>query len=84
MRDIGAEEMFRKIYQNDFCEEVHLPNSGILGDVEEISKDDKMLLAIVEKGTKKVDDHYEVTLSYRDGNLQLPNNKEQVIRRMKD
>ena len=84
MRDIGVEDMFRKIYQNDFCEEVHLPNRGILGDIEEISKDDKMFLAIVEKGTKKVDDHYEVTLYYRDGNLQLPNNKEQVIRRMKD
>ena len=84
MRDIGVEDMFRKIYQNDFCEEVRLPNRGILGDIEEISKDDKMFLAIVEKGTKKVDDHYEVTLYYRDGNLQLPNNKEQVIRRMKD
>ena len=50
--------------------------------MEEISKDDKMFLAIVEKGTKKVDDHYEVPLPYRDRNLELPNNKEQVIRRM--
>ena len=82
MRDIGVEEMFRKIYHNDFCEEVHLSTRGILGDMEEISKDDKMFLAIVEKGTKKVDDHYEVPLPYRDRNLELPNNKEQVIRRM--
>ena len=49
--------------------------------MEEISKDDKMFLAIVEKGTKKVDDHYEVPLPYGDGNLQLPN-KESAIRRM--
>ena len=49
MRDIGVEEMFRKIYHNDFCEEVHLSTRGILGDMEEISKDDKMFLAIVEK-----------------------------------
>ena len=77
MRDIGVvEEVFRKILQNDFCEEVHLSTRGILGDIEEISKNDKMFLAIVEKGTKKVDDHYEVPLPYRDGNLQLPNNKE--------
>ena len=82
MRDIGVEEMFRKIYRNDFCEEVHLSTRGILGDMEEISKDDKMFLAIVEKGTKKVDEHYELLLPYRDGNLQLPNNKEQAIRRM--
>ena len=73
--------MFRKIYHNDFCEEVHLSTRGILGDMEEISKDDKMFLAIVEKGTKKVDDHYEVPLPYGDGNLQLPN-KGQAIRRM--
>ena len=76
MRDIRVEEVFRKILQNDFCEEVHLSTRGILGDIEEISKNDKMFLAIVEKGTKKVDDHYEVPLPYRDGNLQLPNNKE--------
>ena len=50
--------------------------------MEEISKDDKMFLAIVESGTKKVDEHYEVPLLYRDGNLQLPNNKDQPIRRM--
>ena len=47
MRDIGAEEMFRKIYQNDFCEEVHSSTRGILGDMEEISKDDKMFLTVV-------------------------------------
>ena len=29
-----------------------------------------------------VDVHYEVPSPYRDGNLQLPNNKEQAIRRM--
>ena len=67
-----------KSYHNDFCEEVHLSTIGVLGDMEEISKDDKIFLAIVEKGTKKVDDHY----NHRDGNLQLPNNKEQAIRRM--
>ena len=50
--------------------------------MEEISKDGKMFLVIVEKRTKKVDDHYEVPLPYRDGNLHLPNNKEQAIRRM--
>ena len=82
MRDIGVEEMFRNIYQNDFCEEVHLSTRGILGDIEEISKHGKMFLVIVEKGTKKVDEHYEVPMPYRDGNLQLPNIKEQAIRRM--
>ena len=82
IRDIGVEEMFRNIYQNDFCEEVHLSTRGILGDIEEISKHDKMFLIIVEKGTKKVDEHYEVPMPYRDGNLQLPNIKEQAIRRM--
>ena len=50
--------------------------------MEEMSKDDKMFLAIVESGTKKVDEHYEVPLPCRDGNLQLPNNKDQPIRRM--
>ena len=50
--------------------------------MEEISKDDKMFLAAVEKDTKKVDEHYEVPLPYRGANLQLPKNKDQSIRRM--
>ena len=65
MRDICVEEMFWKIYQNDFCEDVHLSTRGILGDMEEISRDDKMFLTIVERGTKKVDEHYEVALPYK-------------------
>ena len=48
----------------------------------EISRDDKMILAIVEKETKKVFEHYEVPLPYRDKNLELSNNKDQTIRRM--
>ena len=51
---------------NDFCEEVHLSARCILGDMEEISKDDKMFLAVVEKGSKKVDEHYEVPLPCRE------------------
>ena len=82
MRNIVVEEIFKKIYQNDFCEEVHLSTRGILGDMEEISRYDKMFLAIVEKGTNKVDEHYEVPLPHRDRNRQLPNSKDQVIRRM--
>ena len=76
MRDIDVEEILRKIYQNEFCEEVHLSTRCILGDMEELWKDDKMFLAVEKKGTKKVDEHYEASLPYRDGNLQLPNNKE--------
>ena len=54
MRGVGVEEIFRKIYQNEFCEEVHLSTRGILEDIEEISKDDKMFLAIVEKELKRL------------------------------
>ena len=64
MRDIGVEEMFRKIYQNNFCEKVHLSIRDILVDMKEISKDDKMFLTIVEKGTKKVNEHYEIPWPY--------------------
>ena len=64
MKDIGVKEMFRKIYQNNFCEEVDLSTSGILGDMKEIYKDDKMFLTIVEKGSKKINEHYKIPLPY--------------------
>ena len=66
MRDIRVKEMFRKIYENDFCEEVYLSAGGIFGDMEETSKSDKMFLAITENKTIKVDGNYEVILPYRD------------------
>ena len=50
--------------------------------MEEISKDDKMFLAVVEKGSKKVDEHYEVPLSCREWNLHLFKNKNQAVRRI--
>ena len=50
--------------------------------MEEISKNDKMFLAIAEKKTKKFDENYEVLLPYRDWNFQLPNNKTQASRRV--
>ena len=40
-------------------------------------------MVIVQKDTKKVDKHYEVSLPYRDGILQLSNNnKNEAIRRI--
>ena len=41
-----------------------------------------MFLAILEKGTKDVDKHYEVPLPYRDEYLQLPNNNDRAIRKI--
>ena len=54
--DNGVEEAFWKIYHNISCEYLNLPARGIPGDMEEISKDYMIFLAIVEKGTKKADD----------------------------
>ena len=36
--------MFRKIYQNDFCEKVHLSTRGILGNMEEIEEEIEELI----------------------------------------
>ena len=82
-KDIDIGEMFREMYHNAFYEEVHLSARDVLRDMGDIlSRDDKMFLVIVEKDTKKVYEHYEVPLPYRDKNLQLSNNKDQAIRRM--
>ena len=54
MRDVGIDKMFRKIYYNDFSEEV-LQQPETFQNMEEISKYDRMLWTIIEKGTKKVD-----------------------------
>ena len=51
--EIGVKEMFERIFHNDFSEIKQLQLKEI-GNIEEISREDKKFLKILEKGTKKM------------------------------
>ena len=55
---------------------------SILDNIENISREDRMFLDTLEIGTKKNVTHYEVPLPFRNIGIQLPDNKNQAVKRM--
>ena len=48
-------------------------------------RDDRQFLKIVEEGIRHREDmHYEIPLSFREGNVQLPNNRSQAVQCLHD
>ena len=48
-----------------------------------LSREDLQFLKIVDEGIRHSDDmHYEIPLPFREGNVQLPNNRSQAVQRL--
>ena len=76
---IGVKEMFKRMFDNDFSELRQL-QLNIIGNIEDISREDKKFLKILETGTKESGNHYEVSLPFKDTDVKLPNNRNQAVR----
>ena len=66
VKDISLEEMFQRMYKQDFSELETVVSDSILKNLSEISCDDRKFLDIVERGTVKRNGYYVVTLPFRD------------------
>ena len=82
IEDVGIKEMLERMYYSDFCECNHLKVKTILGNIEDITREDRKFLDILEIGTKKDGAHYEVPLPFRNIGIQLSDNKNQAVKRM--
>ena len=83
IEDVGIKEMLERMYYSDFCECNHLQVNSILDNIEDISREDRNFLDILETGTKNDGTHYEVPLSFRNTGIQLPDNRNQAVKRMR-
>ena len=79
--EIGVKEIFERIFHNDFSEVKQL-QLNIIGNIGEISTEDMKFLKILETGTKKNGNHYEVSLPFKGTDVKLPNNRNQAVRRI--
>ena len=70
------------MYYSDFCECYHLQVNSILGNIEDIYREDRKFWGILETGTKKDGAHYGVPLPFRDTGVQLSDNRNQAVKRM--
>ena len=55
---------------------------SILGNIEDISREGRKFFDILERGIKKDGAHYEAPLPFRNIGIQLPNNRNQAVKRM--
>ena len=76
--ETGVKEMFERMFHNDFSEMKQL-QLKIIGNIGEISREDKKFLKILETGTKKNGNHFEVPLPFKDTDVKLPNNRNQAV-----
>ena len=78
VHDNEVPHMLKKIYNHDFTEFHHMSNIEMAGT----SQEDKIFLQILEEGAKLVNGHCKIPLPFRKVDVQLPNNKLQVEKRL--
>ena len=73
--------MFEQIYYNDFNEK-GAQIGKIDGNLEELSNNDKRFVEILDAGTRKNGNHYEVPLPFKQKGIKVQNNRSQALKRM--
>ena len=51
---VGVKEMLERMYYSNFCECNHLQVNSILGDMKDISREDRKFLDILDTGIKRM------------------------------
>ena len=80
-KDKTIEQMFEQMYYNNFTER-GARIGKIDGNLEQLSKNDKRFLEILDAGTRKNGNHYELPLSLKEKGIKIPNNRSQDLKRM--
>ena len=80
VKDISLEEMFKMMYNNDLNEHDATVADSITNSVDEISIKGKKFLDIVEKNSSKKDNHYVVSLPFKDDRLVVSNNRGEAFK----
>ena len=81
--DTGVKKMLKKMYMTDFNEPCLKNVDPITKRLKEISYEDKSFLKIMQKEISKVGKHHQLPLPLRNENMNLPNNRNMVEKRLK-
>ena len=80
-KDMSIEQMFEQMYYSDFTEK-EAQIGKIDENLEQLSKNDRRFLEILDAGTRKIGNHYEVPPPFKQKGIKIPNNRSQVLKRM--
>ena len=74
MKEQLTPQVVSQMFELDFAER----KNGVA-----LSREDRQFLKIVDEGIRHRDDmHYEIPLQFKEGDVQLPNNRSQVVQRL--
>ena len=75
VKDISLTQSLQEMYKHDFPEESSEKMS--------LSNEVLIFMATMRDSIKKVNGHYQLPLPFRNPNLNIPNNREQAVCRLK-
>ena len=77
VREMSIENILKKIYEHDFfeTESQYCVNNKIKLNYDNLSKNDRRFLELMEREAVKIDGHYQLPLPLKDKELVLPNNR---------
>ena len=84
VRETSIKNILKKIYEHDFVEpeSQYSVNNKINFNYDNLSKNDKRLLELMEREAVKIDGHYQLPLPLKDKELASPNNRMAAMKRM--
>ena len=84
VRETSVEIMLKKIYEHDFIEpeSQYSVNNKINLNYDNLSKNDRTFLELIEREAVKIDEHYQLPLPLKDKELVLANNRMAAVKRM--
>ena len=77
IKDVGIEDMSKRMYNQEF-NEGPFPSSRSQRDEISIFWEDKRLLSLMGESTRRIEDHYELPLPFRNDS-NMPNNRHQTL-----
>ena len=84
VKETSIESMLKKIYEHDFVEpdSLYCINNKINLNYDNLSKNDKRFLDIMETEAVKIDGHYQLPLPLKDKEVMFPDNRMLAMKRM--
>ena len=85
VKDFGIEEMLKKMYNQDFCEDKLVTLDQSIKQCRDsiISCEYKKFLILMNKTARMISRHYELPLPFENDDVALPNNRFEALQRLK-
>ena len=75
VKNVGTGNLLKKLYEADFTEKNTKAISQVPQDLEETSTEYRRFLDLMDTETRKIVNHYQLPLTFKNSTFSLPNNR---------